>query len=61
MAPGFLSDPDLDPDPVPDPDPSPSSLPDPFTDILLDPAPSVPAGGNRRARLAARRRERARG
>ena len=46
MAPGFLSDPALDPDPDPAPS-SPSSLPDPFTDILLDPSPTRPKGGNR--------------
>jgi hypothetical protein len=49
-------------EPAPDPAPAAaSSLPDPLSDILLDPTPAAPARGNRRARLAARRRQRARG
>jgi hypothetical protein len=59
MVPGFHSDPDPDPEPEPAPS-SPSSAPDLLTDILLDPSPKAPAGGNRRARLAARSRQRAR-
>jgi len=60
IAPGLVAD--LIPESVPDPAPaSASSRPDPFTDVLLDPSPTRPTGGNRRARLAARRRQRARG
>jgi hypothetical protein len=64
MAPDYLTATDPDPDPEPDLDPaptSPSSAPDLLAGILHDPSPRAPAGGNRRARLAARSRQRARG